>query len=212
MHVGPGIPSVSHPFVSLECWPIHLDLLHSLEASVAAWAGRPFATISVITCWVCRRAGALVPVGWENAIGGKAFSIMFCIMIWCIWAFCISIISTMSRESNVIVSKRQRAKGMSLGYVLQYEVPGALKFNKAVHMGFWKGLSYSAVSKYTSICLAKDCPLCQLLTRMFEAQTVCRLPGQLDFIFFLLQWNPQGFLKWKTLLCFQILLPTCSSG
>lgn len=28
--------------------------------------------------------------------GGRAFSIMFCITIWCIWAFCISIISTMS--------------------------------------------------------------------------------------------------------------------
>lgn len=30
------------------------------------------------------------------AMGGMAFSIILCIMIWCIWAFCISISSTMS--------------------------------------------------------------------------------------------------------------------
>lgn len=49
------------------------------------------------------RGLALVPV----AIGGSAFSIMLCMMIWCIWAFCMSISSTMSEDRHRIKCKQQ---------------------------------------------------------------------------------------------------------
>lgn len=56
------------------------------------------------------------------AIGGMAFSIILCIMIWCIWAFCISISSTMSTYKIHIHIETYEYRETQIRYIYIYKI------------------------------------------------------------------------------------------
>lgn len=151
---------------------------------------------SVVTCCACWSRGELAPAGCVNTIGGRAFSIMFCMMSWCIWAFCISIISTISGKRSPQGRKQElyqqltSSRGVPVRSALQHT-----DWSLQPRQSSWKG----QVKNISIICLgsAKLLSMNKTIHTSFSVSPPFYSKAAVEHLLVSLQAHPSGYADWQ---------------